>query len=204
MASSTSSSRALLIAAVLIALIETLIALSPIHGKYRGEFFEFAFEKSPNLSKVVVYEKLEYLAPEPSELVFVGDSAALYGVQPLVIADHLQGERAVNLGCCGDLGFDGYRHIAEYALRQNPTARMLVLYMTPRIGPLNFPRDGQLAKAIESNYLSWRRRLALPSFQWRLLVANVLYYGRFDELLLSGDRAPKMLGIRALPGFPTT
>ena len=46
----------------------------------------------------------------------------------------------------GLVRFDGYRYIAEYALRQNPRARMLVLYMTPRIGPLNFPRDGQLAQ----------------------------------------------------------
>ncbi len=195
--------KALWVALAIIVVIEVALFALPVKGKYEREFFEFAYGKPPSLQKVILYEKLEVLAQRPAEIVFVGDSSTFFGVQPKLAMEHLAGQRVVNLGCCGDTGYPGYRYVAEFALRKNPSVELLVFHMTPRIGPFNFP-DRTLANSIYENYLSWKSVVNLPSFSWRLFASNALYFGRLDQELLEGDQAPKIMGVQALPTFETT
>jgi hypothetical protein len=67
---------------------------------------------------------------EPNEVVFVGDSTCLSGIEPVAFQE-LTGLRAYSLASVGVIGFDGYAVIFRHYLAHHPRPRALVLCCHP-------------------------------------------------------------------------
>jgi hypothetical protein len=91
----------------------------------------------------VIFGKLDDFADSAPDIVQVGDSSGLHGVEPDIVMRYLSGLKYVNLSCCAALGYRGYYGIADFMLRRNPGIKAVVLYVSLN----NLPRvdliDGQ-------------------------------------------------------------
>ncbi len=67
---------------------------------------------------------------EPNDVVFVGDSSCLAGIDPNQFADQ-SGQRAYNLGTLGMLGPDGQLLLVRRYLEHHPPPRAVVLCLLP-------------------------------------------------------------------------
>ena len=131
MSSYTSSFKALVAALAIIGLIEvghaSLDSSSPVE---RSSYLNWNFESVELLHKVIIYEKLANAVRDQPDVIQVGDSSGFHGIVPAIVDQYLGGLRYENLSCCANTGFDGYHAIADFALRQVPSIKAVVLYIS--------------------------------------------------------------------------
>lgn len=173
----------LAIAAVIFAIEYWIfLPMSPA-AKFPTNFFEFAYMKPESMQKFVIYEKNKMYSKLDAEIVSVGDSSGLFGLQPAVVAQSLHGTNMINLNVAADTGFDGYRYILEYYAKRNKRAKYAVLYISPLQMPIIYGSRNKLGRMIYKNYVGVSRFLSFPNFSARLRVTNYFYYGKFIDLL---------------------
>jgi len=93
--------------------IELLLA-TVVRGsaKYATNFYEFAYGKRESIQKHLIYEKLRVLVEKDADIISVGDSSGLYGVQPALVMERLDGLRYLSMSTAGDAGYVGYEYMA--------------------------------------------------------------------------------------------
>src|SRR5205823_4346972 len=97
-----------------------------LHDPYRGEHFD----------RVIVAEKLSNLLDLDADIISVGDSSGFFSLQPTIVNRYLHGLKYVNLSTGANQAYDGYRAIAEFALRRSPNIKYVVLYIFPLLVPV--------------------------------------------------------------------
>ena len=173
MSSYISSFKSIFIAFVFIIIIEIILSALPNQGYANRQFLEFSLFRNTSMQKMIIYEKLEHLATKQADIIIIGDSSSLYNLQPTILHLYLGSVKAVNLSCCADTGFDGYLHIAKYAIKNNPRVKHIILNVTPTI---KNNASYKLTKSIYDNYISWKSYINPPSFKWRIWATNLIYY----------------------------
>lgn len=157
-----------------------LITANP-HPGDRTNFLQFDFANADTVQRLMAYEKLRNLATSQVQIIQVGDSSGLHGVQPDVVSARLGGVSFVNLGVATNLGYLGYYNVAKYALERNPKAKILVLYTTMLIAPPRgelWKRGNKLiGESIEREFVDpFHRFFQTPTLAARRSVTDRLYY----------------------------
>jgi hypothetical protein len=146
-----------------------------------NSFLDLQFTQEESFQRLVAHDKLLAAENLQADIIQVGDSSGLHGVQPPIVMSYLPGYTYLNLSVATNLGFSGYLNMAKVQLQRNPGARYLVLYTSP-IGGV--PRrilwdDDQklMASLIHNEFLSPLHRLIqLPSLSARRDMIDRVYY----------------------------
>ena len=101
------------------------------------------------------------------DVIQIGDSSGFHAIVPRIVDQYLGGLKYENLSCCANTGFDGYYTIAEFMLRNTPSIKAVVLYMSLN----NPPRD----PATVADRGGWRRR----SHAKRLWLAGSVHFAAY-------------------------
>ena len=94
-----------------------------ISASIENVFFDNKFFKNDVGQKYLISYKNKIFKDSIAEIVQIGDSSGLYGVQPNIIQNYLNGMDYINLSCCADTGWDGYVYTANYYLKNNENAK---------------------------------------------------------------------------------
>ena len=145
MSSYTSSFRALFAALVVIAAVEvSYSAFDTSSPAERSSYLNWNFNTAEVLHKALVYGKLRDADLADPDIIQVGDSSGLHAIVPRIVNEYLSGLRYENLNCCANTGFDGYYSMAEFMLRNKPSIKAVVLYISinnPPRDPSSTPTD---------------------------------------------------------------
>jgi hypothetical protein len=139
----------------------------------RSNFLTFGYMR-PEVHRLIVYDKLRAFAGSSPDVIQIGDSSGLYGVNSDIVTDRLGGLRYVNLSCCANMGFDGYYALAHFMLGHNPSIKAVVLY----IGAFNFISmdiDNSFAEPMQNSFDSVRSYLMPPSLSLREEIIKAFY-----------------------------
>jgi hypothetical protein len=139
----------------------------------RSNFLTLGYLR-PELHRLIVYEKLRAFGWSSPDVVQVGDSTGLYGVNSDLVTSHLGGLRYVNMSCCAHMGFDGYHAVVHFMLRHNPSIKAIVFY----INAFNFfstDTDGSFAEPIQDSFDSLRSYAMPPSLALRQEIIKAIY-----------------------------
>ncbi|MBT8621909.1 hypothetical protein [Polynucleobacter paneuropaeus] len=147
----------------------------------RTNFLQLDFANTDSVQRLIAYEKLRDLAATPAQIIQVGDSSGLHGVQPNLVSAHLDGVSYVNLSVATNLGYLGYYEVAKFALERNPNARILVLYtsmlIAPPRGELWNPGNKLLGESINKEFSNRLHQIIqLPTLAARKTLTDRLYY----------------------------
>ena len=138
MSSYTSSFKALIAALVVIAVVEvSYSAVDTSSPAERSSYLNWNFNTAEVFHKALVYAKLRNAVLTDPDVIQVGDSSGLHAIVPRIVDEYLPGLRYENLNCCANTGFDGYYSIAEFMLRNKPSIKAVVLYVSINV----LPRD---------------------------------------------------------------
>lgn len=148
-----------------------------MHDPYRGEGFD----------RVIVQEKLQNLLKLNPDIISVGDSSGFFSLQPTIVNRYLDGKRYVNLSTGANMAFDGYKAIAEFALRDRPSIKYVVLQIFPQLVPsTKIIQEGSLSPILQDNLISFRAWLTPPSAALSPYAKTLLFehrrYHRSDAL----------------------
>lgn len=125
-----------------------------LYDPYRGEGFD----------RIIVQEKLQNLLKFNPEVISVGDSSGFFSLQATVINRYTDGKKYVNLSTGANQAFDGYKAIAEYALKHTPSIKYVVLYVFPQLVPAPAVlHAGGLSPLLQDNLVSLRSNFTPPS-----------------------------------------
>lgn len=169
-----------------IAIELTINWLAPTPEAVRNNFLELAFAKPERVQRAFVYEKVQQLDNEKPDVLQVGDSSGLHGVQPLVVESYIGG-RYLNMSVATNLGFWGYYALAEHFMQRSGSVKALVLYIAP---PGAYPRRSLIdakdlmADDLEREFADPIRGLFhVPSLGLRKQVTDFIYYmdGTFNQ-----------------------
>ena len=146
-----------------------------------NSFLDFQFAQTESFQRLVAHDKIIAFENVDADIIQVGDSSGLHGVQPPVAMSHIPGWRYLNLGVATNLGYPGYYNLAKLQLQRSPNARYLVLYTSPLGGvPREFLWDGNqqlMAPLIHKEFISpWYRMFQLPTLAASKEVINYVYY----------------------------
>jgi hypothetical protein len=179
MNSSIFNFRTLAIAAVLVALIEGVCALS-----LRPSFVDRADLGLLDLFEDdVIFGKLGHFADSSPDVIQVGDSSGFHGVRPELVMPYLSGLKYLNLNCCASMGYRGYYAAADFMLRRNPGIKAVVLYVTLNGLPsADLVRgDYQMGEYIQDSLTSPFAYLAPPTLALRQTIANQIKLRRLTR-----------------------
>jgi hypothetical protein len=133
-----SSFRSLLAALAVIALVEVSYAtVDTSSAVERSSFLNWNFNSIELFQKALIYEKLQNAVQAKPAVIQIGDSSGLHAIVPRIVDQYLEGLKYENVSCCANTGFDGYYTIAEFMLRNSPSIKAVVLYLSWQ----NAPRD---------------------------------------------------------------
>lgn len=179
MSSFISSFKAILIAIVIIATIETACWLFASPSSFNNtSLFQLAYLKPENASKVALLTKLEIAHEMQSQFLQVGDSSGLHGLDPKVIEAKLPQVTYTNANIAADFGYLGHYNIAKTILNKKNHVQYLVLYVTPMAWPAYVHDEKRtLEKNVYSAFLSPWHYLSPPSLTFRKNITNLIYYG---------------------------
>ena len=162
-----------------------------------NSFLDMKFTETESFQRLVAYEKILAFENVDADIIQVGDSSGLHGVQPPIVMSHIPGYNYLNLSVATNLGYPGYYNLAKLQLERSRNARYLVLYASPLGGlPRRKLWDGDeklMAELIHNEFLSPVRRLfQLPTLAARRQVTDYIYYmngrGKQRGLPLSSNR----------------
>jgi hypothetical protein len=140
-----------------------------LHDPYKGEGFD----------RLIVMEKLSRLLKYNPDIISVGDSSGFFSLQPTIINRYLPGKRYANLSTGANQAFDGYKAIAEFALKRTPSIKYVVLHMFPQLLPApTVLQEGRLSPLLQENFVSFRSWLTPPSAALSPYIKTLLFDGR--------------------------
>jgi hypothetical protein len=140
-----------------------------LHDPYKGEGFD----------RLIVMEKLSRLLKYDPDVISVGDSSGFFSLQPTIINRYLAGKRYANLSTGANQAIDGYKAIAEFALKRTPSIKYVVLHMFPQLLPAPAVLEqGRLSPLLQENLVSFRSWLTPPSAALSPYVKTPLFDGR--------------------------
>lgn len=173
--------RVFVVAGLLIASTELGLALYGQGSQvYKDNFLELAFYKAVSPQKFVIMKKIQDLAQQDAEYVSIGDSTGLFGLQPSIIDQYLNGKKYINFSTAADAGYEGYRYLGEYYLKRHKKGKTLLVTLSPFILPADYA-GRPMARSIRDNYINHWRHILLPSFAWRLKLTNLLFYNHTKD-----------------------
>jgi hypothetical protein len=180
MSSFTSGFRAVLAAVTAILVIEAAIfAVHPSSFVERSNYLDWNYGTPEIFHKAMIYQKLDDFAYSSPDIVQVGDSSGLHGVNPDVVTKYLGGLKYVNLGSIANAGFDGQYAIAEFMFRRNPGIKALVLYVTlnqlPNVDMTGGDQSTGGADRIRESFVAPWAYLNPPSMALRRQVTDAVY-----------------------------
>jgi hypothetical protein len=139
-----------------------------LHDPYKGETFD----------RLIVMEKLSRLLKYNPDIISVGDSSGFFSLQPTIINRYIRGKLYVNLSTGANQAFDGYKAIAEFALKRTPSIKYVVLYMYPHLIPSDtLLKVGDLSPLLQENLISFRSRMTPPSATLSPYFKTMLFEG---------------------------
>jgi len=146
-----------------------------------NSFLDFQFTQEESFQRLVAHHKIIAAENADPDIIQVGDSSGLHGVQPPVVMATIPGFNYLNLSVATNLGYNGYYNIAKLQLQRSPNARYLVLYTSPIGGvprKILWDEDQKLmAPLIHNEFLSPLHRLfQLPTLAARRDVIDYVYY----------------------------
>lgn len=146
-----------------------------------NSFLDFQFTQEETFQRLVAYKKILSTGDADPDIIQVGDSSGLHGVQPPVVMSEIPGYNYLNLSVATNLGFSGYYNMARLQLQRSPNARYLVLYTSPLGGvprKILWDEDQKLmARLIQNEFISPLHRLVqLPTLAARRDVVDYVYY----------------------------
>jgi hypothetical protein len=169
-----SAFKPILVAVAVIAGVEVgVIAARRPDDVERSNFLTLGYLR-PEVHRLIVYEKLRAFGRSSPDVIQIGDSTGFYGVNPDLVASHLDGLRYVNMSCCAHMGFDGYYAVAHFMLRHNPSIKAVVFY----ISAFNFvstDTDGSFAEPIQNSFDSLKSYVMPPSLALRQELIKAVY-----------------------------
>jgi len=137
------------------------------HDPYRGELFD----------RLVVSEKLKQLLPEKPDIISVGDSSGFFSLQPNIINRYLHGLKYASLSTGANQAFDGYKAIAEFALKRQPSIKYVVLNMYPNLLPSGEVfRKADLALIEYENLAGLHSEIMPPSASLSHYMKSLFFY----------------------------
>lgn len=147
--------------------VNALALLLPL-GLFRTEWFrDWYSDWSKYQYEFLVRQRLSIKAA-PNDVVVLGDSGALVGLRPDVIAK-AGGPRVVNLALYGLSGFHAQTLLIEHYLATNPVPKLVVLYFSPHSIRWSMEAD-EARYYYESAYVDLL--LAPPMLTARRMVGN--------------------------------
>lgn len=146
-----------------------------------NSFFDLKYAHTETFQRLVAYEKIIAFKDADPDIIQVGDSSGLHGIQPPIVMSYIPGWQYLNLGVATNLGYSGYYDMAKLQLERSPNARYLILYTSALGGvPRKLLWDGDLklmAPLIYNEFLSPMHRLfQLPTLAARNEVTEYTYY----------------------------
>lgn len=167
--------------------------------QFSGDFYDVFFigfspSHKPVAQKVIIHDKLTHLPGEDVQTIVAGDSSGLFGFMP-EYAEKNGLPHTINIACCGDMGFDGYRYAAEYAIQHSPQVKNLILHVAPQIPPDTYGEPTELGTQIQRAFLFPGRLFHWPSQHFKMAFLNWLYFNKTD------GRLPPLGGKVKIPGF---
>jgi hypothetical protein len=130
---------------VVVAAIFGVIALSCVTALYVGRHCErfLRLSSTPDGSEAVAAIPMEYAlkSTEYNDVIFVGDSAPLYAIDPKCFQD-LTGLKAYNLASFRPVSVNGFVIAVQAYLSRHPAPRLVVLCVSPEVpGGTDVERD---------------------------------------------------------------
>jgi hypothetical protein len=157
----------------------TIAWLWPAPEVLRNNFLEYGFAETEMLQRAFVSAKMRQFDNLKPEVLQVGDSSGLHGVQSPVIESYI-GRRYLNMSIATNLGYWGYYAIAAHVMKRSRSVKVLVLYFSPAGA---FPRkelidaDDLMAGDLERAFSNPVRALFhIPSLGVRRQVTDFVYY----------------------------
>jgi hypothetical protein len=185
MRSFISSFKAVFIALLVIIGIEASIKLLTHEKKLHSNLIAFSYLDVLSVQRVLINLKLDIYDHKKFEFIQVGDSSGLYGVKPFEVMKYLENnEKYLNMSCCADTGYTGYRYIAQRFLQDDKRKKYLVLHITPYSFPMQMGKgfsDLLYDALIAPQHILYDK---LPSMSKRLDVTNAIFYGSFQHKIL--------------------
>ena len=154
-----------------------------------NSFLDLPFAQTDTFQRLVAHGKIVAFDKADPDIIQVGDSSGLHGVQPPIVMSHIPGYNYLNLSVATNLGYSGYYNMAKLQLKRSPSARYLVLYASPLGG---IPRkslwdedQNLMAPLIHNEFLSSLHRLvqlrrSYPREPLLAAVEQALKFGLFD------------------------
>jgi hypothetical protein len=169
-----SAFKPILVAVAVIAGLEAAVmAVRRPDDVERSNFLTLSYLRS-EAHRLIVYEKLRAFGWSSPDIIQIGDSTGLYGVNSDLVTSHLGGLRYVNLSCCANMGFDGYYAVADFMLRRNSSIKAVVLYIST-FNFINLNADDSFAEPIQNSFNSLRSYVMPPSLALRQEVIKAIY-----------------------------
>jgi hypothetical protein len=138
-----------------------------LHDPYRGEQFD----------RLITFEKLKALEVVKPEIISVGDSSGFFSIRPNIVNHNLRGLKYFSLSTGANQAFAGYKGIAEFAIKNNPQIKHVVLNMHPPLLPS--PRlfaNADLAPILYDNLIGFRSCVTPPSASLSPYAKNLFFY----------------------------
>jgi hypothetical protein len=167
-----------------------------------NSFLDLQFAQPESFQRLVAYEKVLAFDNADADIIQVGDSSGLHGVQPPIVMSHIPGYNYLNLSVATNLGYSGYYNLARLQLERSRHARYLVIYASlvggvPR--RILWDEDQKLmAPLIYDEFMSPLHRLVqLPTLAARGSVTDHVYYMGYR----SKQRDMPLFANRGYPAF---
>ncbi|KPH79604.1 hypothetical protein [Bosea vaviloviae] len=161
---------------------------APRPDALRTNLLELSFAKPEMLQRAFVHEKLLAFDDAHPDIIQVGDSSGMHGVQSPIVESYLGGRSYLNLSVASNLGYSGFYAMARRAMERSGTVKVLVLYFTPGGGA--FPKtliNGRdlMGPDLQRELVSpFHQLFHTPSLGLRRDVTDRLYYinGKLNQV----------------------
>jgi hypothetical protein len=180
MSSFISAFKAVIAALAAIVVIEAAVfAGHPSSFVERSNYLDWNYGSPEIFHKAMIYQKLDDFADSAPDIIQVGDSSGLHGVNPDVVMKYLGGMKYANLSAVANSGFGGYYAIADFMFRRNPSIKWLVLYVTlndmPRVDMISGDQVTGGADRIQNSFTAPWAYVNPPSMALRRRVTDAVY-----------------------------
>jgi hypothetical protein len=180
MSSFISGFKAVIAASAAIFLVEAAVfAARPSSFVQRSNYLDWNYATPEIFHKAMIYQKLDHFARSAPDVIQVGDSSGLHGVNPEVAMKYLSGLKYVNLSSIANAGFDGQYAIADFMFRRNRSIKALVLYVTlnqlPKVDMIGGDQNTGGSERIRDSFTAPWAYFNPPSMVYRRRVTEAVY-----------------------------